>query len=186
MPSSKKYPGLYYGNPTKADRRNYSLKLNNFQLFKKEDSNMNLSRKRDLVIACDLSCNLNEHSKIKTNNVIKVYCNGKSYNIPFENKKKKAISGKHYSYERYLAKKKGCVINKMIEINKEYLKTHIDKNTFKNKSHNPCSWESSEYSKNIVYKNMPKDKKNIFNKKPLPNGPAGAKKCSIHNCIKWA
>ena len=180
MSSSKKY-FLYYGNPKKADRRNYYLKLNNFQLFKKNDSNMNTSRNKDLTVACDLSCNINEvNDATNSINKIKTYCKGKSYDIIFDIKKKKAISGKHYSYERYLAKKKGCLINKIRAKNTKYYNHYSINPTFKNKLHNPCSWESANYKANLVYKNMPRDKKNP--RIPLPNGPAGAKNC-IYNCV---
>ena len=64
--------------------------------------------------------------------------------------------------------------------NDTYYNNNISKSTFKNKLHNPCSWESPTYKKNLIYKNMQRDKKNIY--KPfLPNGPAGAKSC-LYNC----
>ena len=154
---------------------NFYYKLNNFQLFNRGDSNMRTSRKKDDVIFYDMSCNVPAE---KTKDKIKIYCKGKSFNINFNNEKKKAISGKHYSYERYLAKKKVCVIDNMIQQNAKYYIDHIqDNNKNFNKLHNPCTWKSQNYIANLNYKNMPRDTKNPFNKKPLPNGPAGAKSC---------
>ena len=142
---------------------------------------MRTSIKKDLVIACDLSRNVNKD----TVNKIKVYCNGIQYKIDFKNKKKKAISSKHYSYERYLAKKKGCVINNMIhKENKKYYEKNIKNNNL-NYLHNPCSW-GSEYETAIKssVKSKSKNKKypSEYPKfiKPLPNGPAGAKSCNIY------
>ena len=107
--SSKKYMDL---NCSKKERkRNYHYKLNNFQLFKKGDSNMTTALKKDLVIYSDLSLCIQDCSsicgeKIQSENKIKIYENGRCWNKKFKNKKKKAISGKHYSYDRYLAKKR--------------------------------------------------------------------------------
>ena len=194
--STKRYMDL---NCSKKERkRNHHYKLNNFQLFKKGHSNMTTALKKDLVIYSDLSlCIQNEicndncviHNKIKSTNEIKIYSNGKCWNKKFENKKKKAISGKHYSYDRYLAKKKGMVMHKMISDNKNYLtkmqKVDNNFNTigYKNKLNNPCTW-SPNYKKNMNYGNQPKDKKYPNFKLSLPTGPAGVKSCKIRNCQK--
>jgi len=192
--STKRYMDL---NCSKKERkRNHHYKLNNFQLFKKGHSNMTTALKKDLVIYSDLSLCLQDCSgicgeKIPSENKIKIYENGKSWNKKFENKKKKAISGKHYSYDRYLAKKKGMVMHKMISDNKNYVTkmqkvdNNFDFNTigYKNKLNNPCTW-SPNYKKNMNYGNQPKDKKYPNFKLSLPTGPAGVKSCKIRNCQK--
>lgn len=183
--STKRYMDL---NCSKKERkRNHYYKLNNFQLFKKDDSNMRTTLKKDLVIYSDLSLCLQHCSSIfekkKSEDEIKIYANGKCWKKKFKNKKKKAISGKHYSYDRYLAKKKGILINKMISDNKNYLNNR----DLKNKIHNPCTWESN-YKNYMNYGNQPKNKKYPSEypsfKPPLPTRHAGAKSCSIYNCYK--
>lgn len=186
--STKRYWNLNCSK--KESKRNHHYKLNNFQLFKKGDSNMTTALKRDLVIYSDLSMCLQDCSDIcgisekKTSeDEIRIYANGKCWNKKFKNKKKKAISGKHYSYDRYLAKKKGMVMHKMISDNMNYLN---DRN-LTNKLHNPCTWQDP-YKNYMNYGNQPKNKKYPSQhpsfKPPLPTGHAGAKTCSIYNCYK--
>lgn len=195
--STKRYVDL---NCSKKERkRNHHYKLNNFQLFKRRDSNMTIELKKDLVIYSDLLlciqnkncndiCGISEKKTSKGE--IKMYVNGKCWDKKFENKKKKAISGKHYSYDRYLAKKKGMVMHKMISDNMKYKEKmeRVDENfNYKNKLNNPCTW-NEKYRNYMVYGNQPKDKtypSQYSNFKfPLPTGPAGVKSCKIINCIK--
>ena len=167
----------------KERKRNHYYKLNNFQLFKKDDSNMRTTLKKDLVIAFDLSNNKsysknndekgnfkNKCKRLNSDNVEIITCVNR-------------INSKHYSYDRYLAKKKGMVINKMISDNKNY---HTDKD-LKNKIHNPFTWKSN-YKNYMNYGNQPKNKKYPSEysnfKPPLPTRHAGAKSCSIYNCYK--
>jgi len=173
--SSKRYMYLNCGNCKKINRRNFNHKLNNFQLFKKNDSNERTSIKKDLVILYDLSSNITYENDHKSK--IKIYCNGKIYQKI--NKKKKAINSKHFSYERYLEKKKGLVINNSITKNKKKYNENNKSNNIKNKLHNPCSWEPETYMKNINYNTPKKDVKfsSTVKNYPLPNGPAGAKSC---------
>lgn len=192
--STKRYMDL---NCSKKERkRNHHYKLNNFQLFKKGDSNMTTELKKDLVIYSDLSMCLQLQDcsgicgeKPASKDHIKIYSNGRCWNKKFENIKKKAISGKHYSYDRYLAKKKGMVMHRMISDNMNYQKKmkSIGKEIeYSNKLNNPCTW-NDPYKNYMNYGNHPKDKKyskyDMFTP-PLPRGPAGAKSCKIRNCYK--
>ena len=79
--STKRYWNLNCSK--KESKRNHHYKLNNFQLFKKGDSNMTTALKRDLVIYSDLSMCLQDCSDIcgisekKTSeDEIRIYANG--------------------------------------------------------------------------------------------------------------
>lgn len=174
----------------KERKRNHYYKLNNFQLFKKDDSNMRTTLKKDLVIYYDLSNNRsyskNNDEKGNFKNKCKRVDNDGVEIITCVNR----INSKHYSYDRYLAKRKGIVMHKMISDNMNY-KTKmkkVDKNfNYDNKLHNPCTWKNP-YKNYMNYGNQPKDKKypsqhpNFI--PPLPTGPVGAKSCNIYNCQK--
>ena len=156
--SSKKYMYLNCGNCKKEDKRNYYYKLNNFQLFKRNDASTKINVKKDLVVYHDI-CN----NKINVGEIIPKALAGQSglgvqravahrvrhprrigRNGNYVNK----INAKHYSYERYLAKKKGCVINNMLKKDINLYK----KNYEKHQIYNPCTWNSS-------YKNCLKSNK---------------------------